>query len=136
MRYLILLLLLAGCSQLKGPSQANQNTDALATNVPQSKSLFSKWSNGTVTYDLTGSNIGSSPMPATFSTGAQCAYQLNLVGSEISGNYLITGYGGTAVLTTPGPMQACYTGNGINGTYSISGSTLTMCQGTSCQDFQ
>lgn len=101
-----------------------------------SKSLFSSWTEASTGYviNLTGGSFGNT-LPFTFIlvNGAKCGCDVNLVGTEASGTYVVS----SCQYTGGGPGNPNCSALNSNGSYSKTGSTLKLCSssGSSCETY-
>ncbi len=122
-RVYLLLTLLAACGQ--NP----------AANSPSGKSLYGSWTaalaqNPVKTIDMTGGSLGTHQVAWSYTDGAICLIQANLVGSDTQGTMTFTngqikspGAGGT-----PQDVSNCQAMNNGTLTYQIqNGNQLQLC---------
>lgn len=125
MRYMVgfYVLFLIGCSA--GSSTSGEDS---------SKSLFSVWTGMSTGFvlDLTNGAIGTT-LPITFITtlGAKCMCDLDAIGTQTSGNYVLS----SCVYTTGGPGDPGCPMLDEAGNYTKPESILTLCSGGSCESY-
>jgi len=106
-----------------------------STSTP-TKSLFSQWvrTDGTLTIDLSGGALGVwYSYDFTASSGEVCSCDVYGTGTASSGQYAIT----NCAYTGGGSGDPGCAGIDGNGTYSITGSSMRMCNAAgTCKDYQ
>lgn len=94
------------------------------------KSIFSKWSSGAKTMDLSGGQFNSIMlMYFAMSAGAICKADMMMIGDNSSGTWVISG----STLYSGSSDPGCSELNG-SGTYTDSQSALTICRNTPIQN--
>lgn len=115
MRYIILLtLFVTACGDLE---------------TKEEKSLFSVWTSGESTLDLTGASFAPTPITIPYATNAGCNCTIEFIGSESSGVAYLSS------CTHYGPTNYCTSGT-IQYDYTNSFGYLRVCGISSCEVYQ
>lgn len=125
--YLLLLIFLTAACGSGGGSSSGGSSD---------KNLFGVWTHTTTGWvmDLTGGSLNSNLVfRFLFNTGAQCSCTFNAIGTQSSGNYVLSNC--TYVNGTGTGNPGC---NSLNnsGSYTKNSATLTVCDSNGCGTYQ